>query len=315
MISVIIPCYNCSATIDETLDSLQKQTYKDFEVVCVNDGSTDETKEVLECWKTVGTLNLTIIDKENGGVSSARNQGIEEAKGEYILFLDADDEYKAGSFAALADALEKSGADTAYCCLCKAHDQVVSVQDLTAIKQTQSDAMHNLLYRMGEIGFTCFVYRKDILLRENIRFDSNTKFGEDREFVWKYLCNCNTACFIDAPLYWYRVVETSVTNGPSSWRRADTLLAVRRIEKYMEERNISFLSHLKDYMFPRHMWAVAKNFAVTGNKELFVRLQKEYDVKTCMKRTAKDKNKLVALASMCYLIHPSLFYHIVRLKK
>ena len=315
VISVIIPCYNCSATINNTLENLKKQTYKDFEVICINDGSTDGTQEILEEWKATGFLRLNVINKENGGVSSARNCGIDVAKGQYVVFLDSDDEYHSEYLAMLGGAVEQYGADTAYCCLDKVRDNVMGVGNPTVTVQTQSEAMHNLLYRLGEIGFTCYIYRRDIIQQENLRFDLNTKFGEDREFAWKYLCNCRTVCFIDAPMYWYRIVENSAINGKASWRRADTLLAVRRIEKYMEDRNILFLPQLKDYMFARHMWAVAKKFAVTHDKELFVRLRKEYDVKSCMKRTAKDGNKLVAMASRLYLIHPNLFYWIVGLKR
>lgn len=315
MISVIIPCYNCAATINSTLENLKNQTYKAFEVICINDGSTDETQRILEDWKISGILSINVINKENSGVSSARNCGIEAAKGKYIVFLDADDEFHSEYLAALGDAVEHNGVDTAYCRLDKVRDNVMRSRNLSAMMQNQSEAMQNLLYRLGEIGFTCYIYRRDIVQRENLRFDLNTKFGEDREFVWKYLCHCKTVCFIDAPMYWYRIVETSAINGKTSWRRADTLLAVKRVEKYMEERNILFLPYLKDYMFPRHMWAVAKKFAITRNKELFVRLQKEYDVNACMKRTAKDSNKLVALASWLYLVHPMLFYYIVGLKK
>lgn len=83
----------------------------------------------------------------------------------------------------------------------------------------------------------------------------------------------------------------------------------------MQQRQCAFLPELKTYLFPRVMWSVAKEYAVAQEKHLIERLGKEYDVRTCMKRTAKDNNMLVALASWLYLIHPMLFYYIVRLKK
>lgn len=315
MVSVIIPCYNCSGSIEDTLMSLKKQSCKDFEVICVNDGSKDNTMEILERWKKLDDLNIKIINKENGGVSSARNCGIDAAVGEYIVFLDADDEYHEFFIDKLVKAVEENSVDTAYCCFNRERLNVKCPVEPMITKQTQYEAMRNLLYRINDIAFFCYIYRRDILEKYNLRFTPDTKFGEDREFIWKYMCNCQTACFVDAPLHWYRIVQNSATNGKSSWRRADTLLAVRRVEAYMEEKKIPFLPCLKDYMFPRHMWAVAKKFAVTHDKELFARLRKEYDVKSCMKRTAKDNNKLVALASWLYLIHPMLFYYVVGLKK
>lgn len=88
MISIIIPLYNKKDCIKETIQSVLSQSFIDFEIVIVNDGSTDHSLEVVQ---TFSDERIRIIDKPNGGVSSARNKGIEEAKGEWLLFLDADD--------------------------------------------------------------------------------------------------------------------------------------------------------------------------------------------------------------------------------
>lgn len=93
MISVVIPLYNKEKSIYRTLDSVLAQTYRDYECLIVNDGSIDNSLEVVKDWlkkKSVGS-NFHLIIKENGGVSSARNRGIEEAIGDYIAFLDGDD--------------------------------------------------------------------------------------------------------------------------------------------------------------------------------------------------------------------------------
>ena len=125
------------------------------------------------------------------------------------------------------------------------------------------------------------------------------------------MCHCETAVLVDMPLYWYRVNLNSAIQNKASWRRTDSLKAVKRTEGYLKARNCSFYDQYADYCFARDMWAVAKKFAVSKDKELFVRLQSEYDVKPCMKRTAKDHHKLVALASVLYLIHPMLFYYAI----
>ncbi len=91
MISVVIPLYNKADSIGRTLESLQRQTYKDFEIVVVNDGSTDGGEKIVE--KFVGP-RLRLINQSNGGVSVARNAGIQNSKGEYIALLDSDDEWE-----------------------------------------------------------------------------------------------------------------------------------------------------------------------------------------------------------------------------
>ena len=258
-----------------------------------------------------------ICIEENGGVSAARNDGLKAARGKYILFLDADDAYHEEFVERLIDAAEQANADVAYCRLDRKYENVMAVDAKQAvyISQSQTEAMDNLLYRMGEFAFCCYLYRKDILKEKGIVFDCETKFGEDREFNWKYLCHCENAAFVDFPLYWYRVNQHSATKSKASWRKTDLLSAVKRIEAYLAENKCPYTREFNSYMYARAMWAVAKTFAVSGDKDLYKRLQKEYNVRTCMKRTAKDSNKIVTLASWCYLIHPSLFYYIVRLKK
>lgn len=91
MVSIVIPLYNKELSIASTLDSISQQTYKDFEVFVVNDGSTDQSRLVVEEWMKNHSLAISLINKENGGVCSARNRGIQEARGEYIALLDGDD--------------------------------------------------------------------------------------------------------------------------------------------------------------------------------------------------------------------------------
>lgn len=316
-ISIIIPCYNCGTLVGETLKTLENQSFTDFEVICVNDGSKDDTLEVLTKWQNESSLNINVLDQENSGVSVTRNRGMEAAKGKYILFLDADDMYHPDFIRLLVDAIESSNADVSYCRLSRDYDTVFNKGSLNLqyeIKK-QPEAMYDLLYKMGSFGFYCYLYRRELLEKENIRFVPDSKFGEDREIIWKYMCHCNTAAFVDEVLYWYRPNMNSATQGKASWRRTDSLAAVKRVEGYMKEKNIAFLESYRDYMYARDMWAVAKNFAARRDKELFNRLRKEYDVKTCMKRTAMDKKRLVAIASKLYLIHPMLFFYTVAFSK
>ena len=315
-ISVIIPCYNCQEFIGDTLESLVNQTYRDFEVICVNDGSTDKTLSLLKEWRKRNIIDIQIVDKSNGGVSSARNAGINAAKGTYILFLDSDDMYHPEYIERLLNAQKQNGSDVAYCRLSRKYDiSMKKVKGISIISQNQSEAMYNLLYRMPEFGFYCYLYKKDVIENEGLKFDVNTRRFEDREFNWKYLCHCKNAVLVDMPLYFYRVNNNSATQVKKVQWSTERLDAVKRVEAYMQQMQCPFLDELKSYLFPRVMWSVAKGYALGGEKALLNRLGKEYDVKSCMKRTARDNNKLVALASWLYLIHPMLFYHVVRLKK
>lgn len=104
MISVVIPLYNKEQHISKTLQSVFAQTYTDYEIVIVNDGSTDNSAAVV---KAINDPRIRLINQANAGVSSARNKGIKEAKGEYVALLDADDEWKPEYLETIADMVEK----------------------------------------------------------------------------------------------------------------------------------------------------------------------------------------------------------------
>ncbi len=315
--SVIIPCFNCAEMIAETIQSLEIQTYKDFEVICINDGSTDDTLKRLNEIKNESKLNITILEQENLGVSKARNRGIEFANGEYLLFLDADDIYNQHFISKMITAAESNNVECAYCKLSHDLDNVRAVEaknDISVI-ETQNISMQKLLFEMGSYGFYCFLYRREIVFNYNLRFDENTKYFEDREFNWKYLCLCNEFAWINLELYGYRINNNSALRRKITWKRCtDSLNAVKRIEKFLDEHHCQYSEKVKNYLYARVMWGVAKNVALSGDKEMFCKLNKEFCVKLCMKRTSKDSNKLVALASRMYLIHPMLFFYVIRAK-
>ncbi|MGI6539150.1 MAG: glycosyltransferase family 2 protein [Caldicoprobacterales bacterium] len=312
MISVIIPCYNASLYIIETLESLEKQTYTDFEVLCINDGSTDNTLELLENYQRNSKLKITILSQANLGVSSARNRGIDKANGEYIAFLDADDIYHPRFLELLSSAI--GNMDTAYCRLTRDLTKLTDREGKVTVKN-QQQAMEDLLYNMGQFGFYCYLYRKDILNNRKIRFTENAKYGEDREFIWKYMVNCKNAIFVDAKLYGYRFVKDSVANTVS-WRKTDLLECVKRIEQYMVDNSCLYYSQFKNYMYPRSMWAVAKSFAVGKRQDYYNRLLSEYDVDTSMKYVVKFSNQLYAkVLAAVFLVSPKLFYRLLSIYK
>ena len=110
LISVIVPCYNQSHFLDETLNSILNQSYTNWECIIVNDGSPDDTENIAIKWIN-NDCRFQYIVKENGGLSSARNKGLEIAKGDFIQFLDSDDLLSSDKFQKSINTIEKVGAD------------------------------------------------------------------------------------------------------------------------------------------------------------------------------------------------------------
>lgn len=109
-ISVIVPVYNVADCLDACMESLQAQTLEDIEIICVNDGSTDGSRSVLEAW-AARDARICVVDKQNGGLSSARNAGIHAARSPYVCFLDSDDRFHARACEEMVRILENTGAD------------------------------------------------------------------------------------------------------------------------------------------------------------------------------------------------------------
>ena len=106
VLSVIVPVYNCEKYLKETLESISNQTFKDIEIICVNDGSTDDSVKVVEEF-TKQDDRVRIINKENGGLSSARNAGLDAAKGKYVAFVDGDDLLDSNAFEIALENIDK----------------------------------------------------------------------------------------------------------------------------------------------------------------------------------------------------------------
>jgi glycosyltransferase involved in cell wall biosynthesis len=311
-VSIIIPCYNCVRYLSETLESLERQNCKDFQVICVNDGSTDETPALLQQWQDKKTLDMTVIHQKNGGVSVARNAGIEAAQTEFVLFLDGDDVYHPDYVATMLAAVDKSGADTVYCPLVRNPEDLnkVTVDVGNFVRHEQAQVMENLMLHMECYGFYCYLYRREVLQASGIRFTVGMRNFEDREFNWKYLCHCHSAAWIDQPMYGYRVTPGSAMSGAMTWDRARSGMAgAQRIVEYMKSQNCDYLPVFENYLPQRLLWGMLCNCAVRKNRELYHKLAKEYNAKSAMKHLRRSKSMPVKLSAAAYLVHPGLMYH------
>ncbi len=315
-VSIIVPCYNCEKTLQRTVDSIEKQTYSDIELVLVNDGSSDGTAELIDEIKKNSRFEVVGINQQNGGVSVARNTGIANATGEYIAFIDADDTVNPDFVKLLVEGMEQEGTDTAFCYLSRSLDTVNSGADVgtgqTQVKN-QSEFMSTLMYEKFRINFYNFIYRKSKIEEFELCFPVGLKTGEDLEFLWKYLSHCKTACLISKCLYWYY-------NNPGSavhrveWNRVDSYASIERIKKVMDDCGCEFAEEYYTYTSARYLWSYAKTFSVGRRRDLFDRLGTEFDVKAAMKFLIKNcPDVKVRITSRIYLLNAGLFYGFISL--
>ncbi len=185
-VSVIIPAYNSEQFIAETLDCLVNQTLKDIEVVIVNDGSTDGTQAIIDAYCEKYSIFRSYI-KENGGVSKARNYGLERATGEYVVFLDADDTYTEGSLEAFYNTAKKTGADLVLGRLMNFGKDIVSKHNAFADRLASMesiDTFTKILLWSFLVGNKC--YNRERLVESGVRFPGY-KYSEEGAFFMSYV--------------------------------------------------------------------------------------------------------------------------------
>lgn len=229
LVSIVIPCYNASIFIAATLRSVMKQTYNNIEIICVNDGSTDNTPEVIE---SIKNDQVVCIHKPNSGVSDTRNKGFDMAKGKYILFLDADDILSKNFIEDRVNYLEQNPGK----CFCASIVIKIDEQDKEIPSGNWKGAAENTLaevlsYRPDIL--TCpsnYLYRKSFLDENNITFNTELSSSADRYFLVELAALGQGALIPDAPLY-YRVHPESMSNNFNMSLLKDNVLFQEKILK------------------------------------------------------------------------------------
>lgn len=205
-ISVIIPTFNVSATIERTIFLIQQQTITNFEVIIIDDGSTDQTVEL--CNKAINNdLRFKVLTKKNGGPSSARNIGLSVARGEWITFCDADDEV-------LPTWLEN------FKSIINSNNQLIlGIQGFLYVFQNGKPEEHRgfdfvmfpkdaveILHKNKIVGYLwCKIFNRKIISVNSLKFNENLRFREDDDFVLRYLGFVNNVSSISTIGYKYYI--------------------------------------------------------------------------------------------------------------
>lgn len=312
MVSVIIPCYNAAKTLPLTLKSLENQSYQDFEVIIINDGSTDNIKDVVNSHMNQSSLNIRFIEQDNSGVSAARNNGLRNANGQYICFLDGDDVYHREFLTLMVELVEQNNIDVSFAYLDRDIDSILNKKEINSRNTSiinKNDLMKTFMYEKENIHFGGFIYKMDIIRKHNICFTAGAEYGEDLEFAWKYLTHCSTGIIIKDKMYGYYNNPCSAVNTVR-WNKTDLVESMLRVKQYMLNENCDYVDKISDYMLPRTVWTTAKTFAKGKRRDLYKEFVKTYPVDEHMKKLIIGApNFLLRISSALYCLNSWLFYY------
>ena len=209
-ISVIVPVYKVEQYLKSCVESILNQTFKDFELILVDDGSPDSCGAICdELAKTDD--RIVCIHKENGGLSSARNAGIEIAKGEYIAFIDSDDIVASDMLEVMYGNLVKYDADISGIEYAEFSQDLPKILPNSRIKHKKKDIMKFIMQKNRLYCVVRYLYKKSVLADQ--RFDPAIKLGEDQIFIFDYTSKCNSLVMSKYNGYFYRYNAASISNG------------------------------------------------------------------------------------------------------
>jgi Glycosyltransferases involved in cell wall biogenesis len=276
LISIIIPTYNRERLIIKSLNSALSQTYSNIEVIIIDDGSTDNTEQMVKDY--INENNITSVRYykfENGGVSNARNIGIRLSRGEYIAFLDSDDLWDRTKITKQVNALIKSDYEICYCGTKVIGKKIYKIPN----KFKSGDILIDLLRVKVDAQTITWVISKSFLIENEILFDEKCSFAEDLEFFLK-CCTLGRCCVVKEYLAFYCIQDESLSNNMlgkfqeiDMWSRYKVWLKSNKSIYKLNKVN----KYIDNYRLPSNI--IANIFRIINSKECgkTTILYKEYE--------------------------------------
>lgn len=211
LISVIVPVYNVEEYLNQCVESMVKQTYRNIEIILVDDGSTDGSGTLCEEWASKDE-RIQVIHTKNRGLSAARNVGIKEAKGNYLYFIDSDDWAEYDILEILLGNMKSYSADLSSCGMKKdyGNEKLELEKNKKCEEVTQKQMFHEILCNEYVYGYVWNKLFKTSLVEE-ILFDERLLSQEDMDFTMRYLEKCKNSVYTESEYYHYRQRITSMT--------------------------------------------------------------------------------------------------------
>jgi len=274
-VSVVVPSYNIAPYLEECIKSIINQSYSNWEIIIVNDGSTDNTGEIAHNLATTDP-RIRVIDKENGGVSSARNCGLKAALGDYVSFLDGDDVWLPDFLEKVMSTALETGAGAVYTGFNRLYSNGFVLK-----YHYQYPSGSLLIPKKVRFHIGAMTFKKEILQEYNITFTEGCPVGEDWEFIAKVLVVTNFAA-VPENLMIYRQRQGSALHRSYDWRRhIHGVLGYQRAIEFMEHKLASHPNreqvllhhkHQLGILFCKLLWRMVKN----GGKDDFPAVFNKY---------------------------------------
>lgn len=244
-VSVIVPFYNVEGYIEKCLETLVNQTLKDIEIILVNDGSKDRSIEIVKMFLQQYPDKITYLEKENGGLSDARNYAIPYAKGEYIAFLDSDDYVEKDMYESMYELAKKENSDMVECDFYWEYPNKTK-EDIGRIYHEKKE----MLEKVRVVAWNKLI-KREILEKTGIQFPKGYRY-EDVEFTYKLIPYLEKVSFLKKPCIHYVQREGSISNSQNERTREIFDVLEHVISYYKENEIYDIYKEELEYVYIRY---------------------------------------------------------------
>lgn len=312
LVSIIIPVYNTGRYVKNILDSITNQTYKNIELIIVDDGSKDESVAIINDYMADSTLNWRLLQLENGGVSRARNTGIDNANGDWIFCPDSDDFVAPYTVEYLLNSAIKYSAQCAFCEYKSVGESNISEPiryDKGIELLTQEQLKKHFLLRKTHVIVPGMIINRSIF--DNIKFDEYCPYSEDTLYTWELIYKTKKAVWVKSDLYNYLRREGSKQHTLTCEKCLSAIerysIMTARLKKCFPNDNIAKLIQPKFVLASMHVLARCNNY-----KE-FKDAYNQID-RSVLLNLLKMRDLKLGVFCFVYKYTPYFFYRLARVK-
>lgn len=311
-VSIIYPIYNVSNYVQKSLRSILNQSYRNIQLIIVDDGSTDNSLNIVKSIMRSNTTEYVILQQENRGQSAARNLGISCANGDYVCFVDSDDVIDTKFIEILVLNAIKSDCDVAYCDFSFVSEQeALPRPDQYCVSIiSREKVIDKFLYRKEPIIIPTFIIKRTFLSSNLVRFDENCRFSEDQIFIWDVFLLTERVLHIESKLYFYFQRGGSIMTKFSSEK---IINGFNSLKDFTNQKSVALDQYsIKEIVLSRWVLGSMYTAANTTSFSEFLIISREMNYRKHMIELLKFKDSKTILASILALLSMKLFYLISR---
>lgn len=316
-ISVIIPVYKVGRYIENSIKSVIAQTFKDFDVVLVDNNSPDESIAIAERLLAGSNIPFTTIKQQKQGLPAARNMGIQYATGEWLISIDPDDTISHRFLNDLYDCATSNNLDVIF----SKYDEV-GAKDLFVFPEedrtnvielySRDEAMHHLLVRSLPLMVSNMFFRKDFFLKNNLKFDEDVILGADLLLLWRLLACVDQIAYINKYLYNHYLREDSLMTAPSEAKILSNIAGYKREKDFIATH---YSEKFSNWVYSREVYALMNTMGQFADYSAFIKIYEKLYSKEVKENLSDFPDKKVRWLNKVLIPLPKAYFYFIKLSR